>query len=151
MHTRNRIDNKIKKKELEIQELDAKIREERAYIQALQDTLKMLPRGIGSRRSAFKKGSQMDKTYKLLKQAGAPIHITKIMEGIGISLSKRASLASALNAYVKKDEIFTRPSPGTYGLREFGDSNESNEPPSDFGTVNNIQTDEEPSGLEFLD
>lgn len=142
MDTRKRIQNRIMKKELEIQELESSIREGKAYLQALQDTLKMFPRSIASPEATFRPGSLVHKTYELLKQNGKPIHINEIMKSIGIEPSKRASLASSLNVYIKKDEIFTRPSPGTYGLHEFENTNSNNEPPSNFGSSENEEITE---------
>jgi hypothetical protein len=44
LNERKKIEDRIKKKEAEIQELEIQIREGRVYIQALLDVLKMLPK-----------------------------------------------------------------------------------------------------------
>ena len=134
MRTRNKIEEKIKRKEAEVQELELKMREAKAYVQALQDTLKMLPREIrgGDIGDTLRSGSNIHKTYELLKKAGKPLHINKILEGIGKPTLKKdkTSLAGSLGWYVRRREIFYRPSPNTFGLLEM---EESQEPPDDFG------------------
>ena len=42
--SRQRIEDRIKRKEVEILEFEMKIREARSYVQALNDTIKLLPR-----------------------------------------------------------------------------------------------------------
>ena len=44
MHERRRVEERLKRKEQEIQALEAQIKDARVYIQALQDVLRLLPR-----------------------------------------------------------------------------------------------------------
>ncbi|MBI4823663.1 MAG: hypothetical protein HY805_05480 [Nitrospirae bacterium] len=132
MGIRAKFEEKIKRKEQEIQEYEGKIREAKAYLQALQDSLKLLPReGKNvSIESILRPGSNIAKTYEFLKKIGKPLHITEILKGIGKSTSKkdRIALSGSLGWYVRRKEIFTRPAPNTFGLIESGE-----EPPEDFG------------------
>ena len=45
MNERRKIEERLRKKEEEIREFEVKIRDARIYVQALQDVLKILPRG----------------------------------------------------------------------------------------------------------
>jgi predicted RNase H-like nuclease (RuvC/YqgF family) len=135
MGLREKFDEKIKRKEQEIQEHENKIREAKAYIQALQDTIKLLPKEDESASFQVKKlrpGSAVYKTMMLLKKTGKPIHINEILKALGKTTSKkdRISLGGSLGWYVRKNEIFTRPEPNTFGLIAF---EKSEEPPEDFG------------------
>jgi len=139
MSLRSKIEDKIKKKELEMEktriELDLTIREGQAYIQALQDMIKILPKEnkIISPEKLLKSGSGPRKAYDYLKSVGKPMHITDIMKAIGLEVNKqnRATLASSLNLYVNKDQIFTRPAPATFGLKDM--EAEVPELPDNFG------------------
>lgn len=140
---RKKIEEKIRKKESELakarEEFDRKNIEGQAYIQAMQDMLKMLPKEekiVISPEKVLKPGSGPRKTYDLLKTEGKPMHISDIMKAIGLEVNKenRATLASSLNLYVTKNQIFTRPAPGTFGLitMELEDTEESGLP-DNFG------------------
>lgn len=139
MGIKEKIEEKIKKKDLEIQELESKIREAKSYIQALQDTLKVLPKEEMAisvpTESSLRPGGSIAKTLQYLKKTGQPMHISEILKGIGKPISKkeRVSLSGSLNFYVKRNSIFNRPSPNTFGLVEWGNIS-TTEPPEDFGT-----------------
>ena len=135
MGIRTKIEEKIKKKEEEIQELENKIREAKAYLQALQDTIKILPKENVSGamvENMLKPGSNIDKTYNFLKKTGKPVHLNEILIGIGKTISKKdkISLSGSLGWYVRRNEVFTRPAPNTFGLINF---EEIIEPPDGFG------------------
>ncbi len=138
MSLRGKFEEKIKKKEQEIVEYEAKIREAKAYIQALQDSLKMVPRDDmrgALAESTLRPGSSIAKTHDFLKEIGKPMHITEILSGIGKGTSKkeRTSLSGALGWYVRRKEIFTRPGPNVFGLLSMETQEENSEPPESFG------------------
>jgi hypothetical protein len=135
MGIRTKIEEKIKKKEEEIQEYENKIRETRAYLQALQDTIKILPKeNINGAmvENTLKPGSYIAKTYDFIKKTGKPVHLNEILMGIGKTISKkdRISLSGSLGWYVRRNEVFSRPAPNTFGLINFEDVVE---PPDGFG------------------
>jgi hypothetical protein len=135
MGIRTKIEEKIKKKEEEIKEFESKIKETRAYLQALQDTMKLLPKEIENGvviENMLKPGSNIAKTYDLLKRNGKPLHLNDILIGIGKTTTKkdRISLSGSLGWYVRRNEIFTRPAPNTFGLKNF---EEVVGPPDGFG------------------
>lgn len=139
MGLREKLADKIKRKETEIQEYEMKIREARVYIQAIQDTIKVLPReeagmeATPATGNTLRVGSMPHKTYELLVKAKKPLHVSDILTGIGVKATKkvRSSLVSSLATYVKNNQIFSRPMPGTYGL--IGMDIITDEPPDNFG------------------
>ncbi len=146
MSLRKKIEDKIKKKEQEIQEYETKISEAKIYISALNETLRLLPKDSDiteSPESKIRPGSAIAKTLALLKKTGRPMHINEILEGIGKSTSKkdRVALSGSLGWYVRRHEIFTRPAPNTFGLIS------SEEPPNDFG-LDKKEKGEETTELE---
>lgn len=144
MNERRKIEERLRKKEEEIQELEAKIRDARTYMQALQDVLKILPRSDRgpSNNGALRPGSSMSSVRDYILKQGRPAHVTELLEALGREPTRenRASLSGSLAAYVRKGEVFTRPSPNTFGLVELGHENEPeaepesyDEPPPHFG------------------
>ena len=153
MNERRKIEERLKKKEEEIRELDARIRDARIYVQALQDVLKILPRASerNIRAGALRPGSGMAKVREFILEKRRPGHVSELLEALGRPATRqaRASLSGSLAAYVRKGEIFTRPSPNTFGLIELGhenegDANPDNEPPAGFG-------EDEPPPLRGID
>jgi hypothetical protein len=142
MSARREIEKRIDKKQEEIAGLEKTIGEARAYVQALQETLKLLPKeadlAISPSRS-LRKGSEMEKVRALLLKTGKPLYIEDILKGLGKEVTKenRNTIAGSLSGYVRRGEIFTRPIPGTYGLVEF----DVPEPPEDFGDVTDLSDD----------
>lgn len=141
MNGYQKVERQIKKKEHEIQDLEAKIRDARVYIQAMQDMLKVLPRDneSGTIVTVLRAGSAMAKAREVILRGGQPVHIIQILQGLGKELTRenRASVSSSLAAYVRRGEIFTRTGPNIFGLIELGHKNEpeTSEPPPDFGEV----------------
>lgn len=125
MGIRDEVQKRIDRKRLEIVDLEARIRETKIYIQALEDTLRILPREGTEQNIAslgeLRVGSRVAKARDFLRDAGEPKHVQDILKGIGESTTpqNRAGLSSSLGAYVRENKIFTRPSPNTFGLVEF--------------------------------
>lgn len=149
MGIRGKFDERIKRKEAEIQGLENQIREAKAYLQALQDSLKLFPReekahgSMGSVASTLRPNSNIYKTYELLKKTGGALQIDEILKGIGKDTSKKekVSLAGSLGWYVRRKEIFTRPAPNTFGL--IGKAEQLEEPPEDFGIDSKQEADDD--------
>lgn len=139
---RSRIEERIRRKEEEIHELESKLREARAYVQALHDALRMLPRErrdkVAPAETVLRPGSSVAEAREAILRAGTPLHVTELLDALGREKTRaaRAALAGSISAYVRRGEVFTRPRPNTFGLSELGhDSTEDFEPelPSDFG------------------
>ena len=145
MSERRKIEERLRRKEAEMQGLEAQLREARAYVQALQDVLKMFPKEVGQEHFAshtavatLRSGSGVALAREAILAQGKPLHISALLQKVGRDNSKKAkiSLSSSLATYVRKNEIFTRPAPNTFGLIELGHTAEaaSAEPPADFGS-----------------
>lgn len=84
----------------------------------------------------------VSKAVELIKKTGRPMHVKEILEGIGKKDTKkeRVSLSSSLGMYYRKNEIFTRPAPNTFGLISM---EVAEEPPDDFGLPTAEDTEKE--------
>jgi len=139
---RDELLKRIEKKQLEIRELEKQFAAAHAYIEALQESIKLLPKDVGTTKSApeqaLRPGSAVAKAREAILKAGKPLHITEILKVIGRPVDKnnRVSLSGSLSGYVKRGEIFTRPAPNTFGLAELNhDEMPAEEPPEDFGAL----------------
>jgi hypothetical protein len=142
MSERRKVEERIRRKEQEIQHLEAQVREAKVYIQALQDVLKIFPKDSGGGASAaaeLRAGSAVAQAREVILLESNPLHITDILQRLGRNVTKgaRVSLASSLAAYVRKGEIFTRTAPNTFGLIELGHipAERADTPPDEFGEI----------------
>lgn len=138
-----RIEGLTRKKEAEIQSLESQLSAAKAYLQALQDVLKVLPRKQGGAQAGstlLRPGSMVALAKGAILRHGGPMHISQLLREIGKEATRedRASLSGSLSAYVRKGEIFTRPAPNQFGLVELGGNETASsaaEPPEGFGEV----------------
>ncbi len=145
MGMKEKLDEKIGGKQQEILEFQAKIRESQAYIQALQEAAKLLPREqakTGGGEAMLRPGSSAHKAFQALQDAGTPLHVTQILKAIGMTNTKnnRLALGGTLARYARNKIIFAKTAPNTFAALN-GESHE--EPPEDFGTVINDGGSEE--------
>jgi hypothetical protein len=139
MADRRQIEAMIKKKEQEIQELEAQIKESKIYLQALQDVLKRFPREPGGdigANATLRPGSMVGQARGSILKLGKPLHVDQILKDQGKELTRenRTALGGSLSAYVRKGIIFTRVAPNTFGLVEMGGRPAPDlEPPAGFG------------------
>lgn len=141
MSERKKIEEKLRKKEHEIAALEEKVKSAKIYVQALRDILRML--GSDGEKaveveSILRPGSAVDQARRAILTQNEPMHIDDLLSALGKDTTRetKASLTSSLAAYVRRDEIFTRPAPNTFGLIELGQIGalaKNGEPPSDFG------------------
>jgi hypothetical protein len=136
MGAREKIEERIRRKEQEIAELTARIAEARAYIQGMQEASKMLPRDGANGdtpESVLRTGSTAYRAMEVLRDAEGPLHITDILKAIGTSNTKanRILVGGTLSRYVRGNQIFVRTGPNTFALANKG---AEHEPPEDFGT-----------------
>jgi hypothetical protein len=143
MSIRSQIEKKIENKRQEITEFEAKVREANAFLQGLQEALKILPREEReeeerSPEQILRSGSHMAKARDYLRRVGRPMHITEILKNIGLDVTKnnRVSLSGSLGSYARRELIFTHTGPNAFGLIELGSSHSEEEPPDDFGMEN---------------
>lgn len=143
MGLREDIQKRIEKKQQELVDREMAFTIERAsaaaYIQAMQDMLKSLPRDPSDARSpdqVLRHGSAMAQAREAIQKAGKPLHITDILRAIGRPVDKetRLSIGGSIANYVRRGEIFTRTAPNTFGLTGMN-YDTPQEPPADFGSV----------------
>jgi hypothetical protein len=166
MDDRGKIEERLRKKESEIQGLEERLRTARVYVQALQDVLKLLggvesppdPHASASIRApTLRSGSAVDQARQVILKKREPVHINSLLEGMGKDAGpeSRMSLASSLAAYVRRGEIFSRPAPNTFGLLELGHSGTEGgddlQPPSGFGKVVDLAKEPEKPRNEEID
>jgi hypothetical protein len=141
MSVRKKFERKIREKEQEIQDLERKILEAKAYLDGMHDALRLFP-AEGNNEAAevaaetiIKPGTAVDAVWKHLKATGKAMHIMDLLTAIGREATpeNRASVGSTLAAYVRKGAIFSRPAPNTFGLVEWGQPTPEDVPPDDFG------------------
>jgi hypothetical protein len=127
MALRDTLAKKIQQKKQEIEGLENQVREARAYLSALEDTFRMLPRDLGTlvnggSQPGPRASGQVAKAQATLAAHGKPMHIADLLDMMGKPVTRVAkqSLASQLSAYSKKGEIFTALGRNTFGLIEFG-------------------------------
>jgi hypothetical protein len=157
MRVREELQKRIEKKEQEIAMLQIQLREASAYLQALQDTLKLLPRdGIndGGATELLRPGSAMWKAREAIQKAGAPLHINELLKALGKSSDKksRVSLSGSIAGYARKGEVFVKTAPNTFGLIELGHRQHASiEIPDSFGeTEDNPELSKLEDGIDRL-
>src|SRR6266478_621310 len=85
MNERRKIEERLRKKEEEIRGFETQIRDARIYVQALQDVLKLLPRGPerSMTSSALRPGSGVAKARECILSKGEPAHILELLRALG--------------------------------------------------------------------
>jgi len=141
MGIRENLQKLISKKQEEVAALELKSTETRAYIQGLQDSMKLLPRDSnGGPGYELRAGTALAKARDAIKAAGTPMTVSDLLKAIGKSQDKkhRVSLAGTLSGYARDGKVFVKTAPNTYGLIEFKNAQqEENEEeiPEEFGNM----------------
>lgn len=140
MHIREQFQRLIDRKQQEIMELELEIEKAKAYIEALQDSMRLLPKDGAVGETTLRPGTALARTREVLRTAEKPMHITDILKALSLPADKKhkLSLGGSLSNYVRNGQIFSRPAPNTFGLIEMNSKNEAlpgeDEIPEDFGT-----------------
>src|ERR1019366_3476412 len=116
MGFREELQKRVEKKRSEISALAGKLKEAEIYAQALEDTLKLLPKEDGGVSEApaeipLREGSNIAKAKEAIQKAGKPMHITELLAALGKPADKdaRAALAGSLGAYVPHRQRSVQP------------------------------------------
>jgi hypothetical protein len=146
MGARENFQKQKTKKEAEIRELELRIREAQAYVQAIDDLMKFLPRETAAEtdNAALRPDSLLAKAREAIRSAGKPLPIADIVKALGKQPDKRnrVSLAGTLSSYARKGKVFLKTAPNTFGLIDLESASPNqngNEPkeeediPEDFG------------------
>ncbi len=144
MNTPKKVQNQLKRKTKDLQELestrlaiDIQISAARGAISALEEVMKHFPKedGGGDPARSLRAGGQVHRIYIILKEYGKPMHIKEILEKLGKDTDNKTQQAtgSQLNSYVRQGKIFSRDMPNTFGLKEWrGSTNNSPTSPEDM-------------------
>jgi hypothetical protein len=138
MNLRKEFEKLIEKKKAEIAEAQRAIAAAEAYIQAMTDALKKLPKD-DSVAPTVRPGSDVEKIRDAILAAGKPLHLNEIIDAMGRSgdADAKAKIAGILGWYIGKEKVFVKTAPNTYGLVElaaiptdFGEDPEKTDDPS---------------------
>ena len=142
MGARESLQRLIDRKTQEIAELEKQIEMARVYLQAIQDSMKALPREAATSSESngaapLRSGTLLAKAKESILKNGKPMYIEDILAAIGVENTKaaRVSLVGSLGNYVRKGVIFTRPGPNIFGLVGMPSANAGAELPEEFGEV----------------
>src|SRR5208283_2136066 len=119
MDIKKELDKKIERKNDDIRALSLQLAEANAYLEALEDMRKMLPRNAQAETEiSLRAGSDLANARDVLKKHGKPMHVEELLEKLGKPIAKnsKTSLSGSLASYVREHKIFTRPAPNTFGL-----------------------------------
>lgn len=135
MRAREQIQKRIDQKKLALGELRAKLRDAETYIQALQETILLLPKEPDGTppENVLRKGSLVSKARMAIKAQGKPLYISTLLKALGFPNEKnrRVSLSGSIAHYARRGIIFTKTEPNTFGLIEM--KSVVPEPPITFG------------------
>jgi len=147
------LERKIDAARQEIARIEAELIEKKAFVQGLQEALKLFPKGSTESKAetVLRQGSDMAKARDFLQDLKRPAHITEILEGIGKENNKnnRLSIGSSLAGYARKNEFFAKTAPNTFtliGLLKDAETEEESGPPETFGQSNShaVENDDIP-------
>jgi len=133
MNLRKEFEKLIEKKRAEIDDAQKSIASAEAYIQAMTDAIKKLPKDDTSPAvSPVRPGSDVEKVRDAILSAGKPLHISEIIAALGRvdDADSKAKIAGLLGWYTSKGKVFTKTAPNTYGLVEIAPP----DLPPDFGS-----------------
>lgn len=140
MHIREQFQRLLDRKQQEIRNLELQLEKAKTYVEALQDSMRLLPKDSSDASEAtLRPDTALARTRDILRAAGKPMHITDLLKALGSpgDSKHKLSLGGSLANYVRKGQIFTRPAPNTFGLIEMNGKRESkieDDIPEDFGT-----------------
>ena len=138
MSARKKIERMIEEKRCEVEHYRNKIKEAEIYIQAFQDTLRLLPRAEINAEAAseinLQEGSYAQKIYELLKTENSPLHIRQILNKLQIPFNNktRSSVVGSLGPYIRSGRVFVKTAPNTFWLMGIPYNRDNN---SELGAV----------------
>lgn len=110
---------------MEVETLRSHLTAAEAYIEAMQDAIKLLPKessgDVSGAPFQLREGSKLAKVRDLLHKAGKPLRIGEILSSLGeqATTETRVALAGSLGGYARQGKVFTKTGPNEFGLLEF--------------------------------
>jgi len=134
MTDRKLIESRLRQKDIEIQYLEARLREAMGYARALRELLGL---EVPTDRS------MVEQARDIIFEKGRPVHITELLRAMGkqVTRENRVSLTGALAAYVRRGDIFTKVGPNQFSLIELKHRHPKgpkSAPPDNFGELEPI-------------
>jgi hypothetical protein len=123
MGVRESLQKLVDRKASDIVRLEQELRDAKVYMQAIQDSLRLLPKELNGAPVVreLRPGTAVAQAQDFLKAVGEPQHIDEILVALHKPNTKenRVSLIGSLAGYVRDGRIFTKTAPNTFGLLEF--------------------------------
>ncbi len=123
-----------------------------AVICELESLLKTLPKenGKAEQEKQLRHGTDVFKARQALRTAGKALYIDDIITAMSEepTIERRRSLAGQIAAYVRDNQIFTRPAPNTFGLKEFEDKKIEQETEDGYADFQKIKAELEDEKTE---
>lgn len=103
-------------KNAELVRLEAELAAGRAYLRLLEDRIE----AAEQRSTEIECSDPVIVIRRLIREAGRPLYIDDILRGLDRPLNRegREEIRHLLLSWVRREEIFTRPRPGVFGLVE---------------------------------
>lgn len=123
MGIREKLRRLVDAKQNDIVRLESDLVAARAYLQALQESMRLIPKdeenGASVAEMVPREGSSVAKARDLIASEKRPLHILAILSKLGLENTKknRVAVAGSLWRYVKRGEIFIKAGPNTFGLK----------------------------------
>jgi hypothetical protein len=142
MGARESLQKLADRKEAEIRNLKLQIAQAESYLQAIQDSLKVLPKEpleTGGE-PELRAGTLLSQARDILKAEGKPLHVNEILKKMGKNVDKgnRISLSGSISAYARKQMIFKKTGPNIFALVNMppqAAGEEGEDVPENFGSV----------------
>lgn len=121
MSIRKEIERKIERKRAEVEELQRQVDAGKAFIDGLQEALRLTPPDEDAPVVELRQGSDLESVRNILRQETKPMHIDSIIVKMqkDYTGNMRAGLAGSLSSYARRNKVFTKTAPNTFGLIEF--------------------------------
>jgi hypothetical protein len=140
MGYREQIQKLIDKKAIEINDLQHRLIEAKAFVHGLQESLRLAPKsgdedgGESKSGTEPREGSFVAQAREYVKLIGKPVHISEILKGLGRenTARNRASGSGSISSYARRGEIFVRTKANTFGLIGM-EPKKAAGPPANFG------------------
>lgn len=103
--------------------IETRIAAAEAVVDEIDSLLKLAPEEEGSQNGAqpeLRPNSLVAKARDTLRKLRKATHIDDLLKAMELSPDKKRSLGSQLAWYARREQIFTRPEAGTFGLVEWG-------------------------------
>jgi hypothetical protein len=102
---------------IKICDFERELESKKSFLSGLEKAKKLSEKAQKTA-SNLRAGSILDQSVKLIKENGAPMHINDLLQGLGKEVNKKnkTSLTGSIGSYARRNQIFIRTAPNTFGL-----------------------------------